>query len=58
MVDQTGVTDFSINKKISMILPEDIIYENQIGSGNGGVVKKAIYKHTGLPVAVKIINVH
>jgi hypothetical protein len=26
-----------------MILPSDIIYQHKIGSGNGGVVRKAIH---------------
>lgn len=40
-VDQTGITDISTNQKIQMILPEDVEYGHQIGSGNGGVVKFA-----------------
>jgi len=27
-----------------MILPQDVHYEEEIGSGNGGVVKRAIHK--------------
>ena len=29
-----------------------------LGQGNGGVVRKAIYKPEGCPVAVKVINVY
>jgi len=58
LVDETGVTDTFTNQKISMILPQDLDYLHQIGSGNGGVVKLAIYKQTNLPVAIKIINVY
>ena len=58
LVDTTGVTDFQTNEKFHMILPSDIIYHHKIGSGNGGVVRKAIHKSTGIPLAVKIINVY
>ena len=41
-----------------MILPEDVEYHHQIGSGNGGVVKLAYHKKDKYPMAVKIINVY
>ena len=41
-----------------MILPQDIAYMEEIGSGNGGIVQKAIHKQTGLLLAIKIINVY
>ena len=41
-----------------MILPEDLVYDHQIGSGNGGVVKLAYHKKLNIPMAVKIINVY
>ena len=41
-----------------MIKKEDIHYLEDIGQGNGGVVKKAIHKASGTPLAVKIINVY
>jgi hypothetical protein len=41
-----------------MILPEDLEYEHQIGSGNGGIVKLAYHKKLNFKVAVKIINVY
>ena len=41
-----------------MIFPNDIAYGELLGSGNGGIVKKAIHKQTGMPLAVKIINVY
>lgn len=42
-----------------MILPEDIEYGHQIGSGNGGVVKLAQHKKLkDFKLAVKIINVY
>jgi serine/threonine protein kinase len=41
-----------------MIQPADIYYESEIGQGNGGIVKKAIHKRTGIPLAIKIINVY
>ena len=41
-----------------MILPQDVDYKEEIGSGNGGVVKKAVHKSTGMHLAIKIINVY
>jgi len=41
-----------------MIQKEDLHYLEEIGSGNGGVVKKAIHKGTGMLLAIKIINVY
>ena len=41
-----------------MILPQDVQYEEDLGSGNGGIVKKAVLKSTGMPLAIKIINVY
>ena len=57
-VDEKGITDFQTNQTIQMILPEDIEYNQQIGSGNGGVVKLAYHKKLKFPIAVKIINVY
>lgn len=45
-VDQTGVLDLLTNQKIEFILPEDVDYQYQIGSGNGGIVKLAYHKKT------------
>ena len=56
-VDQTGVLDLLTNQKIEFILPEDVDYQYQIGSGNGGIVKLAYHKKLKFPLAVKIINV-
>lgn len=58
MVDSTGITDIKQNRKIAMILPSDLEYSSVIGQGNGGVVRKAFYRPTMQPVAVKIINVY
>ena len=57
-VDGEGMTDYKTGERNQMILPNDIIYHELLGSGNGGVVKKAIHKQTGMPLAVKIINVY
>ena len=57
-VDSTGITDISTNQKIQMIVPEDIEYDCQIGSGNGGIVKLAYHRTEKFPMAVKIINVY
>ena len=58
LVDSTGITDFKQNRKIAIIMPKDLEYSSVIGQGNGGVVRKAFYKPTMQPVAVKIINVY
>ena len=57
-VDNEGVTDYATGERNQMILPQDVHYLEEIGSGNGGVVKKAIHKSTGMPLAIKIINVY
>ena len=41
-----------------MIQKDDIDYLEELGSGNCGVVKKAIHKGTKMPLAIKIINVY
>ena len=41
-----------------MILPGDVEYFHELGSGNGGVVRYAQHKSTGMPLAIKIINVY
>ena len=46
LVDSTGITDFKQNRRISPILPSDLEYGHVLGTGNGGVVRKAIYKPT------------
>ena len=56
-VDQTGVLDLNSNQKIELIMPEDVAYQYQIGSGNCGIVKLAYHKKLKFPLAVKIINV-
>ena len=58
LVDSTGITDFKQNRRISPILPSDLQYGHVLGTGNGGVVRKACYKPTNQAVAVKIINVY
>lgn len=57
-VDNEGVTDNATGERNQMILPQDVHYEEEIGSGNGGVVRKAIHKSTNMPLAIKIINVY
>ena len=57
-VDNEGVTDYATGERNQMILPQDVHYQEEIGSGNGGVVKKAVHKSTGMPLAIKIINVY
>ena len=59
LVDSTGITELHNNQKLAMIRPQDLEYdENILGKGNGGVVRKAIYKPQNIPIAVKIINVY
>ena len=42
-----------------MIRPQDLEYDEAVlGKGNGGVVRKAMYKPANLPLAVKVINVY
>ena len=43
-VDTEGVTDYGTGERNQMILPQDVEYFEEIGSGNGGVVKKAMHK--------------
>ena len=50
--------DIKTGEKNQLILPQDVEYLHEIGSGNGGVVKKAVHKQTGMPLAIKIINVY
>mgnify|MGYP002641331454 FL=1 len=57
-VDNEGLTDYATGERVQMILPQDVHYEEEIGSGNGGIVKRAIHKQTGMPLAIKIINVY
>ena len=57
-VDNEGLTDYATGERNQMILPQDVQYEEDLGSGNGGIVKKAVLKSTGMPLAIKIINVY
>ena len=57
-VDSQGVTDNETGERNNMITPKDVMYLEEIGSGNGGVVKKAVHKQSGLLLAIKIINVY
>mmetsp|Transcript_6102 Transcript_6102/g.10357 ORF Transcript_6102/g.10357 Transcript_6102/m.10357 type:complete len:256 (+) Transcript_6102:339-1106(+) len=57
-VDCEGLTDYTTGERNSMILPNDIKYLEEIGSGNGGVVQKAEHRQTGIFLAIKIINVY
>lgn len=59
LVDATGITELHNNQKLDMIKPQDLVYDDSIlGKGNGGVVRKAVYRPLDLPLAVKIINVY
>jgi len=40
-----------------MIQPSEIEYQDILGQGNGGMVHKAIYKTSSLPLAIKTINI-
>lgn len=57
-IDDEGVTDYTTGERNQMILPNDVEYIEEIGAGNGGVVKLAKHKQTGAPFAIKIINVY
>lgn len=57
-VDGNGLTDFQTGQRLQMIKPEDVEYQEELGQGNGGIVKKAIHKQTGTLLAIKIINVY
>lgn len=59
VIDQTGITELTSNQKLAMIRPQDLEYDEAVlGKGNGGVVRKAMYKPANLPLAVKVINVY
>ena len=57
-VDNNGLTDYQTGERVNLISPKDVTYEEDLGFGNGGVVKKAIHTATGTPLAIKIINVY
>ncbi len=57
-VDTGGLTDYGTGERVQMIKPEDVTYQEEIGSGNGGIVKKATHIQAGMPLAIKIINVY
>ena len=57
-IDDEGVADYTTGERNQMILPNDVEYIEEIGAGNGGVVKLAKHKQTGAPFAIKIINVY
>jgi hypothetical protein len=57
-VDNEGLTDFTTGERNSMVLPQDVSYLEEIGSGNGGVVQKALHRSSGTLLAIKIINVY
>lgn len=42
-VDGEGLTDYTTGERNNMILPQDIAYLEEIGSGNGGIVQKAVH---------------
>jgi hypothetical protein len=58
LVDTTGITDLQTNKKIMEILPDQIIYKEKIGSGNGGVVHRGYHIQSKKELAIKIINIY
>jgi hypothetical protein len=37
-VDNEGLTDYTTGERNNQILPQDISYLEEIGSGNGGIV--------------------
>lgn len=43
-IDDEGVTDYTTGERNQMILPNDVEYIEEIGAGNGGVVKLAKHK--------------
>lgn len=57
-VDNQGLTDFQTGERVYTIQPQDVEYLEDLGFGNGGVVKKAYHKPSGMPLAIKIINVY
>ena len=58
LVDTTGITDLQTNKKIMEILPDQIIYKEKIGAGNGGVVHRGYHILSKIELAIKIINIY
>jgi len=40
-----------------MILPSELEYGKILGQGNGGQVISALHMPSGLPLAIKIINI-
>jgi len=56
-IDREGSIDITTGERTSMILPNELEYGGILGQGNGGQVVRATHLPSGLPLAIKIINI-
>ena len=57
-IDSQGYIDTRTGERYQRVMAEDIQYGEVLGQGNGGKVVAGIHKATGIPVAIKIINLY